>query len=114
MRANYPKGLGGPQNMNGMMKQVQKMQEEMTALQTELEEREYEVSAGGGMVKVKINGKREILHIDIQPDIVDPDDIETLADVVTAAVKEAIKKVDSTSESEMQKITGGLNIPGLL
>ena len=86
----------------------------MTALQTELEEREYEVSAGGGMVKVKINGKREILHIDIQPDIVDPDDIETLADVVTAAVNEAIKKVDSTSESEMQKITGGLNIPGLL
>ena len=114
MRANYPKGLGGPHNMNGMMKQVQKMQEEMTALQTELEEREYEVSAGGGMVKVKINGKREILHIDIQPDIVDPDDIETLADVVTAAVNEAIKKVDSTSESEMQKITGGLNIPGLL
>ena len=114
MRANYPKGLGGPQNMNGMMKQVQKMQEEMTALQTELEEREYEVSAGGGMVKVKINGKREILQIDIQPDIVDPDDIETLADVVTAAVNEAIKKVDSTSESEMQKITGGLNIPGLL
>ncbi|MBD8959000.1 MAG: YbaB/EbfC family nucleoid-associated protein [Clostridiales bacterium] len=114
MRANYPKGLGGPQNMNGMMKQVQKMQEEMTALQTELEEREYEVSAGGGMVKVKINGKREILHIDIQPDIVDPDDIETLSDVVTAAVNEAIKKVDSTSESEMQKITGGLNIPGLL
>lgn len=114
MRANYPKGLGGPQNMNGMMKQVQKMQEEMTALQTELEEREYEVSAGGGMVKVKINGKREILHIDIQPDIVDPDDIETLADVVTAAVNEAIKKVDSSSESEMQKITGGLNIPGLL
>ena len=114
MRANYPKGLGGPQNMNGMMKQVQKMQEEMTALQTELEEREYEVSAGGGMVKVKINGKREILHIDIQPDIVDPDDIETLSDVVTAAVNEAIKKVDSTSESEMQKVTGGLNIPGLL
>ena len=114
MRANYPKGLGGPQNMNGMMKQVQKMQEEMTALQTELEEREYEVSAGGGMVMVKINGKREILHIDIQPDIVDPDDIETLSDVVTAAVNEAIKKVDSTSESEMQKITGGLNIPGLL
>ena len=66
------------------------------------------------MVKVKINGKREILHIDIRPDIVDPDDIETLSDVVTAAVNEAIKKVDSTSESEMQKITGGLNIPGLL
>lgn len=114
MRANYPKGLGGPQNMNGMMKQVQKMQEEMTALQTELEEREYEVSAGGGMVTVKINGKREILHIGIQPDIVDPDDIETLSDVVTAAVNEAIRKVDTTSESEMKTLTGGLNIPGLL
>lgn len=114
MRANYPKGLGGPQNMSGMMKQVQKMQEDMTALQSELEEREYEVSAGGGMVTVKINGKREILHIDIQPDIVDPDDIETLADVITAAVNEAIKKVDTTSESEMQKLTGGLNIPGIL
>lgn len=114
MRANYPKGLGGPQNMSGMMKQVQKMQEDMAALQSELEEREYEVSAGGSMVTVKINGKREILHMDIQPDIVDPDDIETLADVITAAVNEAIKKVDTTSESEMQKLTGGLNIPGIL
>ena len=114
MKARIPQGAGGAGNMNQMMQRMQKMQEEMTALQTELEEREYEVSAGGGMVKVKINGKREILHIDIQPDIVDPDDIETLADVVTAAVNEAIKKVDSTSESEMQKITGGLNIPGLL
>ena len=114
MRANYPKGLGGPQNMNGMMKQVQKMQEEMTALQTELEEREYEVSAGGGMVKVKINGKREILHIDIQPDIVDPDDIETLADVVTAAVNEAIKSAKEDGSLDKFKITGGLNIPGLL
>ena len=114
MRANYPKGLGGPQNMSGMMKQVQKMQEDMAALQSELEERDYEVSAGGGMVTVKINGKREILHMDIQPDIVDPDDIETLADVITAAVNEAIKKVDTTGESEMQKLTGGLNIPGIL
>ena len=114
MKARIPQGAGGAGNMNQMMQRMQKMQEEMTALQTELEEREYEVSAGGGMVKVKINGKREILHIDIRPDIVDPDDIETLSDVVTAAVNEAIKKVDSTSESEMQKITGGLNIPGLL
>ena len=113
MRANYPKGLGGPQNMSGMMKQVQKMQEDMAALQSELEEREYEVSAGGGMVTVKINGKREILHMDIQPDIVDPDDIETLADVITAAVNEAIKKVDTTGESEMQKLTGGLNLGGM-
>ncbi len=111
MRANYPKG--GPQNMNNMMKQVQKMQEDMAALQEELEAKEYDVSAGGGMVTVKINGKREVLAIDIKPEIVDPDDIETLSDVITAAVNEAIKKVDSTSESEMAKITGGINMPGL-
>lgn len=111
MRANYPKG--GPGNMNNMMKQVQQMQEDMANLQADLETREYDVSAGGGMVTVKINGKREILNIDIQPDIVDPDDIETLSDVITAAVNEAIKKVDTTSEAEMGKITGALNMPGL-
>ena len=106
-------GFGGG-NMQQLMRQAQKMQQDMEQAQQELGQMQIEASAGGGMVKVKINGKREILHIDIQPDIVDPDDIETLADVVTAAVNEAIKKVDSTSESEMQKITGGLNIPGLL
>lgn len=111
MRANYPKN--GPQNMNNMMKQVQKMQEDMAALQEDLENREYDVSAGGGMVSVKINGKREILNLDIKPEIVDPDDIETLSDVIIAAVNEAIKKVDSTSESEMSKITGGINVPGM-
>ncbi|MBQ8836707.1 MAG: YbaB/EbfC family nucleoid-associated protein [Clostridia bacterium] len=111
MRANYPKN--GPQNMNNMMKQVQKMQEDMAALQEDLEAREYDVSAGGGMVTVKINGKREILGLDIKPEIVDPDDIETLSDVIIAAVNEAIKKVDSTSENEMSKITGGLNVPGM-
>ncbi len=99
--------------MGNMMKQVQKMQEDMANLQADLESREYEVSAGGGMVTVKINGKREILGIDIQPDIVDPDDIETLSDVITAAVNEAIKKVDSTSEAEMSQITGALNMPGM-
>ncbi len=111
MRANYPKG--GPGNMNNMMKQVQQMQEDMANLQADLETREYEVSAGGGMVTVKINGKREVLGIEIQPEIVDPDDIETLSDVITAAVNEAIKKVDSTSEAEMGKITGALNMPGM-
>ena len=111
MRANYPKG--GPGNMNNMMKQVQQMQEDMANLQADLETREYDVSAGGGMVTVKINGKREILNIDIKPEIVDPDDIETLSDIITAAVNEAIKKVDTTSETEMGKITGALNMPGM-
>ena len=111
MRANYPKG--GPGNMNNMMKQVQQMQEDMANLQADLETREYEVSVGGGMVTVKINGKREVLAIDIKPEIVDPDDIETLSDIITAAVNEAIKKVDATSEAEMGKITGALNMPGM-
>ena len=103
----------GP-SMNEMLRQAQKMQEDMQAKQAELEAREYDVSAGGGAVKVKINGKREILSIDISPEIVDPDDIETLSDIIVAAVNEAIKKVNSTSDEEMQKITGPLgSMPGL-
>ena len=118
MKARLPKGMGGgPQNMNAMIRQAQKMQEDMAAMQEELEGREYDVSVGGGVVAVKINGKKEILSIDIKPEIVDPDDIETLSDLLVAAVNEAIKKVESDSTSEMQKITGdmgmGMNIPGL-
>lgn len=114
MKARLPQGMGGggPQNLNSMLKQAQKMQEDMATLQEDLESREYEVSAGGGVVGVKINGKREILNIDIKPEIVDPDDIETLSDILVAAVNEAIKKVDSVSNEEMQKLTGGLNMPG--
>ena len=109
MKARIPQGMGGgPQNMNAMLRQAQKMQEDMAALQADLEEREYDVSAGGGMVELKINGKREILSISIKPEIVDPDDVETLEDIIVAAVNEAIKRVDATSEAEMQKITGGL------
>ena len=104
---------GGPQNMQSMMRQVQKMQEDMAALQADLDEREYEITAGGGVVTVKINGKKEILVIDIKPEIVDPDDIETLSDVLVAAVNEAIKKVEDTNSSEMSKITGNVSIPGM-
>lgn len=99
--------------MNSMIRQAQKMQEDMAALQTELEAKEYDVSAGGGMVKVRINGKKEVLSLEIAPDIVDPEDIETLQDVVVAAVNEAIKTVEADSSSRMQKITGSLNMPGL-
>ena len=115
MKARLPKGMGGgPQNMNNMIRQAQKMQEDMATLQQELEEREYEVSAGGGVVTVKINGKREVLAINIEPEIVDPDDIETLSDILIAAVNEAIKKVESTASAEMQQITGGISgIPGM-
>ena len=114
MKARIPNGMGGgPQNLNAMLKQAQKMQEDMAALQEELDSREYEISAGGGVVGVRINGKREILSIDIQPEIVDSDDIETLSDILVAAVNEAIKRVNDTNESEMQKVTGAMGMPGM-
>ncbi len=113
MKANIPKGMGGPQNMQAMIRQAQKMQEDMAAKQEELNAREYDVSAGGGVVNVKINGKREILAIDLEPEIVDPDDIETLSDILVAAVNEAIKRVDDTNNAELNKITGPMNLPGL-
>lgn len=114
MKANIPKGMGGgPQNMQAMIRQAQKMQEDMAAKQEELNEREYDVSAGGGVVNVKINGKKEILAIDLKPEIVDPDDIETLSDILVAAVNEAIKRVDDTNSAELNKITGPMNLPGL-
>ena len=112
MKAMVPKGP----SMNEMLRQAQKMQEDMQKKQAELEDKEYEVSAGGGVVKVKINGRREILAIDIAPEIVDPDDIETLSDIMVAAVNEAIKKVNTDSDAEMQKVTGamgGFGMPGL-
>ena len=99
-----------------MQEMLKKMQEDMVAKQEELEAREYDVSAGGGVVNVKINGKKEILSVKIDPEVVDPDDVETLEDLIVAAVNEAIKKVESTSAEEMEQITGGLGnlgIPGL-
>ena len=109
MRANIPRSP----SQSEMLKQVQKMQEDMQKKQAELDAKEYEISAGGGVVKVKINGKKEVLNIDIDPEIVDPDDIETLSDILVAAVNEAIKKVDATNDAEMGQITGGLSMPGL-
>jgi len=114
MKAKLPKGMGGgPTNMQGMIKQAQKMQEDMAALQEDLDSREYEVKAGGGAVTVKINGKLEVLSINMSEEIVDPDDIETMTDVLVAAVNEAIKKVNETNTAEMGKITGSLNMPGM-
>ncbi|MBR5817373.1 MAG: YbaB/EbfC family nucleoid-associated protein [Clostridia bacterium] len=112
MKVRIPQG-GGPNNMQAMLKQAQKMQEDMTAKQEELESREYQVAAGGGVVNVKINGKKEILEVKLSPEIVDPDDIETLEDLIVAGVNEAIKKVEAISAEEMQRITGSIGIPGL-
>ena len=114
MRANLPKGMGGgPQNMQAMIRQAQKMQEDVAAKQEELDAREYEIKAGGGVVTVTINGKKEVLSIDIAPELVDPDDIETLQDILVAGVNEAIKRVEETNAVEMEKVTGSLDMPGL-
>ncbi len=114
MKANLPKGVGGgQQNMQGMIRQAQKMQEQMNELQEKLDMREYEITAGGGVVSLKINGKKEILSLSLKAEIVDPDDIETLSDVLCAAFNEAIKKVDETNKKEMSQITGDVGIPGL-
>ena len=112
MKVRIPQGMGGG-NMQSMIKQAQKMQEDMAANQEELEAREYEVAAGGGVVNVKINGKKEVLSVKLSEEIVDPDDIETLEDLIVAGVNEAIKKVEADASQEMSKLTGGMNIPGM-
>ncbi|MCI5697850.1 MAG: YbaB/EbfC family nucleoid-associated protein [Clostridiales bacterium] len=99
--------------MQKQMAQVQAMQRQMEEMQAELEAKEYQTTAGGGAVSVKVNGKREILEMTLSPEIVDPDDIEMLQDLVVAAVNEAMRQVDEDSNSEMSKLTGGLGIPGL-
>lgn len=114
MKARLPQGMGGgAQNMNQMIKQAQKMQEEMKEKKEELEQQEFHATAGGGMVEVTITGKKEIQKIDIKPEIVDPTDIEMLQDLIVAAVNEAIRKVEDVTNEEMDKITGSLNIPGV-
>ncbi|MBQ7390429.1 MAG: YbaB/EbfC family nucleoid-associated protein [Clostridia bacterium] len=112
MKVRIPQGMGGG-NMQSMLKQAQKMQEDMAAKQAELEAREYEIQAGGGVVNVKINGRKEILSVKLAEEIVDPDDIETLEDLIVAGVNEAIKKVEADASAEMSKLTGGMNIPGM-
>ena len=106
------RGFGGgmmPGNMNNLLKQAQKMQENMQKMQAELEAKEIESSVGGGAVTVKVNGKKEL----IKPEVVDPDDIEMLQDLVLSAVNEALRSVDEMQASQMSKVTGGMNIPGL-
>ena len=109
-------GFGGgmpPGGMNNLMKQAQKMQKQMADMQEELANRTLEVSSGGGVVKVTINGEKQILALTISPDVVDPDDVEMLQDLVMTAVNEAIRQMDESANAQMSKITGGLNLPGL-
>lgn len=105
-------GFPGMGNMNNMIKQAQKMQKDMMKIQEELEQRQIETSAGGGAVTVVVTGKKELVSINIKPEVVDPDDVEMLQDLIMAAVNEAIRKADEMMNSEMGKLTGGLGLPG--
>lgn len=115
MKARIPKGYSGntPTNLQQLAKQAQKMQEEMDSASSELEVKEYSATSGGGAVTVTVTGKMQVKTIDIKPEIVDPDDVEMLADAITAAVNEAIKAATTEKEEVMTKISGGLNMPGL-
>ncbi len=106
-RGGYPGGMM-PGNMNNLMKQAQRMQKQMEQTQAELEEKEYESSAGGGVVKVKINGHKEITSITIDQEVVDPDDVEMLQDLIMAAVNEAIRMQADDEKEQLGKITGGM------
>jgi nucleoid-associated protein EbfC len=103
---------GGMGNMNNMIKQAQKMQKDMMKVQEELEKRQIEASAGGGAVTVVVTGKKELVSIKIKPEVVDPDDVELLQDLILAAVNEAIRQAEEMVSGEMGKLTGGLGIPG--
>ncbi len=111
-RGGYGYGGGMPGNMNNLMKQAQRMQQKMEEMQAELETKTVEATAGGGAVKAVVNGRKELIEITIQPDVVDPDDVEMLQDLVVAAVNEAMRSADQMVNSSMSQITGGLNLPG--
>nr|WP_302598593.1 YbaB/EbfC family nucleoid-associated protein [uncultured Cellulosilyticum sp.] len=107
------KNFGGMPNMQQLMKQAQKMQKQMEEAQAALETKELTATAGGGMVEVVITGKKEIKSIKIKPEVVDPDDVETLEDLVLVAVNEAVRQADELTQKEMGRLTGGLPTGGL-
>jgi DNA-binding YbaB/EbfC family protein len=112
-----PKGYGGQaygggMNMNNLMKQAKQMQKQLEEMQAGLEEKSLEVTAGGGAVKVVINGKKQIQQLSISPDVVDPEDVEMLQDLVMGAVNEAIRQIDEQVNGQMSKLTGGMGLPG--
>ena len=115
MKARLPSGYSnkGGGNMQDMLRKAQKMQEQMAELQSDLDERQYSASSGGGAVTATVDGKHIVKSLEIKPDVVDPEDVEMLSDLVMAAVNEAIRQAVETSESEMGKISGGLNMPGM-
>lgn len=106
-------GMNSNKNMNAVIKQAQKMQEEMEKVQEDLEEKTVEATAGGGAITVVANGRKEIVSINIKPEAVDPEDVETLEDLVMVAINDAIRQADEMMTEGMSAVTGGLNIPGL-
>ena len=114
MKARLPQGYGGgASNMQGMLKQAQKMQAQIAQVQAELEEKEHTVSVGGGAVQVVMTGKKELKALTIKPEVVDPEDIEMLQDLLMVAANEALRQMEEISQNEMSKLTGRLGIPGL-
>ena len=107
-RGGYPGGMGMPGNMNNLMKQAQRMQRQMEEAQKELEEKEVTATAGGGVVEITVTGKHEIKNVKIDPEAVDPDDVETLEDLIMAAANEALREMESASAEVMNSLTGGL------
>lgn len=114
MKARIPRGAGAPGNINAIMKQAQEMQENVAALQADLDQREYTATAADGMVSVTVTGKHQVKSLTIKPEMVDPEDMEMLEDMIAVAVNDAMRQVDETAEKEMGEVTGGLNIPGLV
>ncbi len=114
MKARLPEGYGGgKQNMNQLMQQAQKMQEEMERVQAELAETEYTVTAGGGMIELTMTGKHQVTAVKIDPDAVSPDDVEMLEDLFAAAVNEAVRVAQEDADEKLGAVTGGMGIPGI-
>lgn len=103
---------GMPGNMNNLMKQAQKMQRQMEQQQKDMEDKVFEATSGGGAVKVKVSGTKEVLSVELDPEVVDPDDIEMLQDLIVAATNEALRAMEEESAKAMESLTGGLNMGG--
>ena len=115
MKARLPKGYGGggANNIQQLARQAQKIQDDMEAVSAELEAKEYEAAAGGGAVKVTVTGKMELTKVEIEPEVVDPEDVEMLSDLIMAAANGALRSAAKEKEEKMDSISGGLNIPGI-
>ena len=114
MKARLPKGMGGgPSNMQSMIKQAQKMQEQITNVQEEIENETFTATTGGGVIEITMNGRKQVQSLTINPEVVDKDDVETLQDLIISAVNECVKQIEETSEAKKGEVTGGVSFPGL-